>query len=67
VGRPVHATLHGNQFHRVFKPVKRVIVHITPHGRRAVPRIPDLGSGGTAAALGRGAGLCPAGRVGLIG
>jgi nitrous oxidase accessory protein NosD len=27
VRRPVHATLHGNQFHRVFKPVKRVIVH----------------------------------------
>ena len=27
VGRPVHATLFGNQFHRVFKPVKRVIVH----------------------------------------
>jgi nitrous oxidase accessory protein NosD len=27
VGRPVHATLHGNQFHRVFKPVKQVIVH----------------------------------------
>ncbi len=27
VGRPVHATLHGNQFHRVHKPVKRVIVH----------------------------------------
>ena len=27
VGSPVHATLHGNQFHRVHKPVKRVIVH----------------------------------------
>lgn len=27
VGRPVHATLHGNQFHRVVKPVKRVLVH----------------------------------------
>ncbi len=27
VGRPVHAILHGNQFHRVHKPVKHVIVH----------------------------------------
>jgi Right handed beta helix region len=27
VGQAVHATLHGNQFHRVFKPVKSVIVH----------------------------------------
>jgi hypothetical protein len=27
VGPVVHATLHGNQFHRVAKPVKRVIVH----------------------------------------
>ncbi len=27
VGRPVHATLFGNQFHRVVRPVKRVIVH----------------------------------------
>jgi hypothetical protein len=27
VGHVVHATLHGNQFHRVAKPVKRVIVH----------------------------------------
>ncbi len=27
VRRPVRAALHGNQFHRVFKPVKRVVVH----------------------------------------
>ena len=27
VGQAVHATLHGNQFHRVFRPVKSVIVH----------------------------------------
>jgi hypothetical protein len=27
VGHVVRATLHGNQFHRVAKPVKRVIVH----------------------------------------
>jgi nitrous oxidase accessory protein NosD len=27
VGQAVHATLHGNQFHQVFKPVKSVIVH----------------------------------------
>ena len=26
VGQAVHATLHGNQFHQVFKPVKSVIV-----------------------------------------